>query len=84
MSNESHTLMKLPDEIFPTDMHGFPKAAGGGKKQAGSDLFAMGSTDGEFLSNLYTITAQSHYEMVTYPILTITWSMKRHSGLYVH
>ncbi|OWF41163.1 intraflagellar transport protein 80 homolog [Mizuhopecten yessoensis] len=46
-SNETTTLVKLPDDVFPTDMHWFPKAAGGGKK-AVSDLFVLTSTDGKF------------------------------------
>ena len=46
LSNESQVLSKLPDDVFPTDMHWFPRS---GKKQAGSDVFALTSTDGEIL-----------------------------------
>ena len=44
---ESSVLVKLPDDVFPTDMHWLPKATAGAKKQVGSDLFALGSTDGK-------------------------------------
>ena len=45
LNNEESQLIKLPDEIFPTDMHWFPRL--GGKKAApGSDIFALASTDG--------------------------------------
>ena len=46
-SNETTTLVKLPDDVFPTDMHWFPKSASGGGKKTGSDLFVLTSTDGK-------------------------------------
>ncbi|KAJ8310611.1 hypothetical protein KUTeg_012476 [Tegillarca granosa] len=46
--NETTTLVKLPNDVYPTDMHWFPKAAPGGGKKAGSDLFVLTSTDGKF------------------------------------
>ena len=39
--------MKLPTELFPTDIHWFPRGAGG-KKQSQSELFVLTSTDGKF------------------------------------
>lgn len=48
-SNETTTLVKLPEDVFPTDMHWFPKSAGGGGTgKKGSDLFVLTSTDGKF------------------------------------
>ena len=38
-------VIKLPAEIFPTDIHWFPRGAGG-KKQSQSELFVLTSTDG--------------------------------------
>ena len=49
LSNESSTLAKLPDDVYPTDMHWFPKG-GGGKKAPGSDVFVLCSTDGRLFS----------------------------------
>ena len=46
INNETTSVMKLPDDVYPTDMHWFPKAAGGGKK-GGSDVFVLCSTDGK-------------------------------------
>ena len=47
INNETSPLMKLPEDVFPTDMHWFPKSAQGGKKAPGSDVFALGSSDGK-------------------------------------
>lgn len=48
LSNESIALAKLPEDVYPTDMHWFPKGGGGvGKKAAGSDVFVLCSTDGK-------------------------------------
>ena len=41
-------LVKLPQEVFPTDMHWFPRISGN-KKQSQSELFVLTATDGEFL-----------------------------------
>lgn len=46
VNNETTSLVKLPEDVFPTDMHWFPKAATGGGKKTGSDLFCLTSTDG--------------------------------------
>lgn len=47
LSDETTQVMKLPAEIFPTDIHWFPRGAGG-KKQSQSELFVLTSTDGKF------------------------------------
>ena len=41
-------VIKLPAEIYPTDIHWFPRSAGG-KKQSQSELFVLTSTDGKSL-----------------------------------
>ena len=41
-------VIKLPAEIFPTDIHWFPRGAGG-KKQSQSELFVLTSTDGKVI-----------------------------------
>ena len=41
-------MIKLPAEIYPTDIHWFPRSAGG-KKQSQSELFVLTSTDGKSL-----------------------------------
>ena len=45
LTNESSVLTKLPDDVYPTNMHWFPKA-GSSKKGNASDVFALSSTDG--------------------------------------
>ena len=47
INNETTSMLKLPEDVYPTDMHWFPKAIGGGKK-AGSDIFVLCSTDGKY------------------------------------
>ena len=46
LTNESSLLVKLNDDVYPTDMQWFPKA-GASKKGSASDVFALSSTDGE-------------------------------------
>ena len=45
LTNESSLLVKLNDDVYPTDMQWFPKA-GASKKGSASDIFALSSTDG--------------------------------------
>ena len=45
LTGESSVLTKLPDDVYPTHMHWFPKA-GASKKGNASDVFALSSTDG--------------------------------------
>ena len=51
LTNESSLLAKLPDDVYPTSMHWFPKA-GASKKGNASDVFALSSTDGKLLHPL--------------------------------
>ncbi|WAR28818.1 IFT80-like protein [Mya arenaria] len=48
INNETTSLVKLPEDVYPTDMHWFPRAVTGGGKKTGSDLFCLTSTDGKF------------------------------------
>ena len=71
INNETSPLMKLPEDVFPTDMHWFPKSAQGGKKAPGSDVFALGSSDGghtfnhwfSMKSNAMLISRQVHFDI---------------------
>lgn len=47
MSDETSEVTALPDEIFPTDVHWFPKSIGT-KKQPQTDIFVLTATDGKF------------------------------------
>lgn len=50
LNNESSAVTKLGAEVYPTDMHWFPKgSAGGGRKQPGGDVVALCCTDGKVL-----------------------------------
>lgn len=49
INNEITKIAELPAEIYPTDMHWFPKASGGGRKAGIPEIFAMGSSDGIFI-----------------------------------
>ena len=37
--------VQLPKDLFPTDIHWFPRSIGG-KKQGQIDIFALAATDG--------------------------------------
>uniref|UniRef100_A0A3Q3BNH0 Intraflagellar transport 80 homolog (Chlamydomonas) n=1 Tax=Kryptolebias marmoratus TaxID=37003 RepID=A0A3Q3BNH0_KRYMA len=47
LTNEASLVVRLPEDIYPTDLHWFPKTVGG-KKQTQADIFVLGSTDGKF------------------------------------
>ncbi|KAJ8256291.1 hypothetical protein COCON_G00184430 [Conger conger] len=46
LTNETVLVVRLPEEMFPVDLHWFPKAAG--RKQGQADVFVLTSTDGRF------------------------------------
>ncbi|XP_076002159.1 intraflagellar transport protein 80 homolog [Genypterus blacodes] len=47
LTDETSVVVKLSEEIFPTDLHWFPKTVGG-KKQTQAEVFVLTSTDGKF------------------------------------
>ncbi|XP_053728928.1 intraflagellar transport protein 80 homolog [Synchiropus splendidus] len=47
LTNETSLVVKLPEDIFPIDLHWFPKTVGG-KKQTQAEIFVLTSTDGKF------------------------------------
>lgn len=49
ISNETTKLLTLPNDLFPTDMHIFPRTSNtvGIKKQIGGDMFIITTTDGK-------------------------------------
>jgi intraflagellar transport protein 80 len=49
INNEVQKLAELPSDIYPLDMHWFPKASGSGRKAGVPDIFALGSNDGKLL-----------------------------------
>uniref|UniRef100_A0A3Q0SDM4 Intraflagellar transport protein 80 homolog n=1 Tax=Amphilophus citrinellus TaxID=61819 RepID=A0A3Q0SDM4_AMPCI len=48
LTSETSLIVKLPEEIYPVDLHWFPKTLGG-KKQAQAEIFVLTSTDGKSL-----------------------------------
>ncbi|XP_067400735.1 intraflagellar transport protein 80 homolog isoform X3 [Emydura macquarii macquarii] len=47
LTSETTQVVKLPDDIYPIDLHWFPKAIGG-KKQPQAESFVLTSSDGKF------------------------------------
>lgn len=47
INNEVMKVTELSNEIYPIDMHWFPKSAGGGRKAGVPDVFVMASNDGK-------------------------------------
>ncbi len=47
LSDETSTVANLPNEIFATDIHFFPRGLGGKGKQPQADIFVLSSADGE-------------------------------------
>ncbi|XP_056613594.1 intraflagellar transport protein 80 homolog isoform X1 [Triplophysa dalaica] len=46
LTGDTSVVVKLQDDIYPIDLHWFPKSVSG-KKQAVSEIFALTSTDGK-------------------------------------
>ncbi|XP_030350764.1 intraflagellar transport protein 80 homolog isoform X2 [Strigops habroptila] len=47
LTSETTRLVKLPDDIYPIDLHWFPRSIGG-KKQSHAESFVLTSSDGKF------------------------------------
>ncbi|KAM4566832.1 intraflagellar transport protein 80 homolog [Odontesthes bonariensis] len=47
LNNETNLVVRLPEDIYPIDLHWFPKTVGG-KKQTPAEIFVLTSTDGKF------------------------------------
>lgn len=45
LNNETHVVVHTQEDIYPIDLHWFPKSSGG-KKQALAEIFVLTSTDG--------------------------------------
>lgn len=48
LTSETSQIVKLPDDIYPIDLHWFPKSLGI-KKQTQAESFVLTSSDGKFL-----------------------------------
>ena len=51
LTGETSQRVKLPDDIYPIDLHWFPKSLGI-KKQTQAEIFVLTSSDGKFLINI--------------------------------
>ncbi|XP_076197561.1 intraflagellar transport protein 80 homolog isoform X2 [Aptenodytes patagonicus] len=47
LTSETTRVVKLPDDIYPIDLHWFPRSVGG-KKQSHAESFVLTSSDGKF------------------------------------
>lgn len=47
VNNETNVVVKLSEDIYPLDMHWFPKTVGG-KRQTQAEIFVLTSTDGKY------------------------------------
>ncbi|NWV07561.1 IFT80 protein, partial [Ptilonorhynchus violaceus] len=47
VTSETTRVVKLPDDVYPIDLHWFPRGIGG-KKQAQAESFVLTSSDGKF------------------------------------
>ncbi len=45
INNEVQKITELPNDLYPTDMHWYPKAVGAGRKTV-PDIFVLGSSEG--------------------------------------
>ncbi|NWY95301.1 IFT80 protein, partial [Loxia curvirostra] len=47
VTSETTRVLKLPDDVYPLDLHWFPRGIGG-KKQSQAESFVLTSSDGKF------------------------------------
>ncbi|XP_032924268.1 intraflagellar transport protein 80 homolog [Catharus ustulatus] len=47
VTSETTRVVKLPDDVYPLDLHWFPRGTGG-KKQSQAESFVLTSSDGKF------------------------------------
>lgn len=62
LTNETTLVVKLPEDIYPLDLHWFPKAVGG-KKQNQAEIFVLTSSDGTFLYSPKTVISACKVQM---------------------
>ena len=60
LSDETNTVANLPNDIYATDIHFFPKSLGGKGKQPGADIFVLTSADGKYLFLLLLLLLLFH------------------------
>lgn len=60
LSDETSSLAKLPNDIYATDIHFFPRGLGGKAKQSQSDVFVLTSTDGKLYNSMNVNTVQKN------------------------
>ncbi|MED6278634.1 Intraflagellar transport protein 80 [Characodon lateralis] len=53
LTNETSLVVQLPEDIYPVDLHWFPKTVGA-KKQTQAEISALTSTDGLHIIHLVT------------------------------
>lgn len=68
LTSETSQIVKLPDDIYPIDLHWFPKSLGI-KKQTQAESFVLTSSDGKFLIN---VVFKRHISSVTYTFSCFT------------
>lgn len=47
INNEVQKINELQADLYPTDMHWFPKTITGGGRKGAPDIFALASSDGK-------------------------------------
>ncbi|RNA13955.1 intraflagellar transport 80 -like protein [Brachionus plicatilis] len=74
INNEVQKLSDLSSDLFPTDMHWFPKSIGGSKKVGVPDIFVIGSADGKFMILSKNGKIEKSVEAHTGACICIRWS----------
>ncbi|XP_013386357.1 intraflagellar transport protein 80 homolog isoform X2 [Lingula anatina] len=76
LNNECTCLVKLGNDVYPTDLHWFPKSGAGGKKggSGGADVFVLGSSDGKYHLVSKTGRVEKSVEAHRGAVLACRWS----------
>ncbi|CAH1781800.1 unnamed protein product [Owenia fusiformis] len=72
-ASDTKQVCKLSEDVFPVDMHWFPKSPGGGKNK-GSEVFILACTDGKYLLISRSGRIEKHVEAHRGAVLSTRWS----------
>lgn len=70
LTSETTRVVKLPDEIYPIDLHWLPRSIGG-KKQSQAESFVLTSSDGKSFENVDRFMRLSAYVIHTHEKLFV-------------
>lgn len=72
LTNETSVVVMLQEDIYPIDLHWFPKTTAG-KKQALAEIFALTSTDGNILLDFFKAGVWDVWNEAAFILAVFCW-----------